>query len=443
MQLTIEKIIKGGQGLGRLADGQVVMVGRVLPGEVVRVSLQRSHRRYQEAELLEVLAPSPRRIRPACPVYDVCGGCNFQHVEYGEQVRLKHAILEETIFRAGLCPREDLAALMGPPLASPSALGYRQRVRLQVKEGVVGFFSRSSHAIVPVSRCLLARETLNQVLVELRGQARFQSLLAAASALELLEDLAMGQAVLLLHLSRKARPAEQKSAALLCQELPQLKAVIFAAPGQALGPCLTADGEKIPAELLLTIPLPVSLCGKALDLSLEPGGFCQVHPAQNERCIRLLLDWAGETGPGKALDLFCGMGNFSLPLALQGWEITGMDLKRATIRSALRNARVAGLEQRCCFSQEDAGTAARRLLNEEAAFDLILLDPPRSGCATLIPLLPQLAARQLIYISCDPATLARDLTGLARAGYRLAEARMVDMFPQTGHQESMVRLERE
>jgi 23S rRNA (uracil1939-C5)-methyltransferase len=141
--------------------------------------------------------------------------------------------------------------------------------------------------------------------------------------------------------------------------------------------------------------------------------------------------------PGRALDLFCGMGNFSLPLAMQGWEVIGMDMQRSTIRSGVRNAEAAGLGDRCRFSQESATKAARRLLAEKATFDCLLLDPPRSGCAELIPLLPGLAARRIIYISCDPATLARDLAGLTQAGYRLAEVRLVDMFPQTGHQETM------
>ena len=154
-------------------------------------------------------------------------------------------------------------------------------------------------------------------------------------------------------------------------------------------------------------------------------------------CLRLLLEWTRGMEPTKALELFCGMGNFSLPLAMQGWQVTGMDMQRSTIRSAVRNAENAGLGDRCRFSQESATKAARRLLIEKATFDCLLLDPPRSGCAELLPLLLGLQARRIIYISCDPATLARDL-----AGYRLAEVRLVDVFPQTGHQETMARLER-
>ena len=443
VELTVDKVIKGGLGLGRLADGQVVMVPRVLPGELVRVRLRRVHKRYQEADLLEVLVPSEQRVTPACPVYDTCGGCDFQHAAYGEQLRLKNGILGETLCRAGLCREKELPALLGAPLASPKPFGYRQRIRLQVAQGVMGYFGRQSHNLIPVSRCLLAGEAINSVLADLSARRPFQALLDLASAIELLENPTHDSIILLIHYTRKTRPGDHQAAKLLCQALPSLEAVLFSVEGQAKGPCFTEGGEIQPNELRVEFSLPAGLCGEPLILGLEPGGFCQINLGQNENCIGLLLDWTREMQPGKALDLFCGMGNFSLPLAMQGWQVTGMDMQRSTIRSAVRNAEAAGLADRCRFSQESAAKAARRLLAEKATFDCLLLDPPRSGCADLIPLLSGLAARQIISISCDPATLARDLLGLIQAGYRLAEVRLVDMFPQTAHQETMVRLERE
>ncbi len=442
VELTVDKVIKGGLGLGRLADGQVVMAPRVLPGERVRVQLRRSHKQYQEADLLEVLQPSDQRIPPACPVYDTCGGCDFQHATYAEQLCLKNGILAETLCRAGLCRAEDLPEILGTPLASPKPFGYRQRIRLQVAQGRAGYFGRQSHDLTPVSRCPLAGESINSVLADLSARVPFQSLLDLASAIELLENPAHNSVILLIHYTRKTRPGDHQAARLLCQALPLLEAVIFSVEGQAKGPCFNDTGEIPLRGLLVKFFLPEGLCGQPLTFALEPGGFCQVNLGQNENCIGLLLDWTRGIQPTKALDLFCGMGNFSLPLAMQGWDVTGMDMQRSTIRSAVRNAEAAGLGDRCRFSQESATKAARRLLAAKATFDCLLLDPPRSGCAELIPLLPGLAARQIIYISCDPATLARDLAGLIQADYRLAEVRLVDMFPQTGHQETMVRLER-
>ncbi|MBU2537146.1 MAG: 23S rRNA (uracil(1939)-C(5))-methyltransferase RlmD [Proteobacteria bacterium] len=440
VELPVEKVIKGALGLGRLTDGQVVMIPRVLPGELVRVQLRRKHKQYQEADLLEVLHPSVQRITPICPVYDSCGGCDLQHTTYDEQLRLKNAILGETLCRAGLCREEELPALLGAPLASPKPFGYRQRIRLQVAQGRVGYFGRQSHSLIPVSQCPLAGEAINSVLAELLKSRQFQSLQSMASAIELLENPGNNSVVLLIHYTRKTRPGDYQAARLLCQSLPLLEALIFDVEGQAKGPCFNGSGEISLSELRVEFHLPAEICGQALSLALEPGGFCQVNLGQNENCIKLLLDWTRKLKPGRVLDLFCGMGNFSLPMAMLGWKVTGMDMQRSTIRSAVRNGETAGLADSCEFSQESAMKAARHLLREKASFDCILLDPPRSGCAELIPLLPGLNARQIIYISCDPATLARDLLGLTGAGYRIKEVRLVDMFPQTAHQETMVYL---
>ncbi|MFA6284490.1 MAG: 23S rRNA (uracil(1939)-C(5))-methyltransferase RlmD [Desulfurivibrionaceae bacterium] len=442
VELTVDKVIKGGLGLGRLADGQVVMVPRVLPGERVRVQLRRQHKQYQEADLLEVLQSSAQRIPPICPVYDTCGGCDFQHASYDEQLRLKNGILRETLCRGGLCREEEIPVLLGAPLASPKPFGYRQRIRLQVAQGVMGYFGRQSHSLIPVSRCPLAGEDINAVLAALSASREFQSLLSNASAIELLENPGHNSIILLIHYTRKTRPGDHQAAKLICQALPLLEAVIFSVEGQAKGPCFNGTSEIPLSGLLVEFSLPGELCGQPLTLGLEPGGFCQVNLGQNENCIKLLLEWTQGMQPTKALDLFCGMGNFSLPLAMQGWDVTGMDMQRSTIRSAVRNAEGAGLGDRCRFSQGSATKAARRMLAEKATFDCLLLDPPRSGCAELIPMLPGLEAKGIIYISCDPATLARDLAGLIQAGYRLAEVRLVDMFPQTAHQETMVRLAR-
>lgn len=441
-EITVEKVIKGGLGLGRLADGQVVMVPRVLPGELVRVRPRRHHRQYQEAELLEVLRPSEHRVTPFCPVYDTCGGCDFQHAAYDEQLLLKNRILAETLCRAGLCREEDIPALLGAPLASPRPFGYRQRIRLQVVQGVAGYFGRQSHSLIPLSRCSLAVESINSVLAGLSASRQFHSLLPLASGIELLENPARDSVVLIIHYTRKTRPADHRAATVLSQSLPLLEAVIFSVEGHAKGPCFNETGEIPLAGLFVEFSLPAQLCSAPLTLALEPGGFCQVNLDQNENCIRLLLDWTRSPSPGRVLDLFCGMGNFSLPMALQGWDVTGMDMQRSTIRSAVRNAAGAGTAGRCHFRQESAMKATMRLLAEKATFDCILLDPPRIGCAALIPMLPGLDARQIIYISCDPATMARDLVEFVRSDYRLLDIRLVDMFPQTAHQETMVRLAR-
>ncbi len=442
LRLTIDKVIKNGLGLGRLADGRVVMVPRALAGEEVLIAPKKKHSHYLEAELVEILAPSPQRVSSACPAYEECGGCDLQHAAYPEQLRIKNEILAETLVRAGLASAGGVRELLGPPLASPRESGYRQRIRLHVRDGVAGYYARESHRLIPIRSCPLAGEASNRLLAELARNPHLLKLLAQSTGVELQENPEEKTVLLLLHQRRKERAADRQAAQALSAELPLLAGVVFSVEGQAVGPCFGAGGEKSLGDLRMAFSLPAELCGRPLRLALEPGGFCQVNLGQNENCIRLLLEWTGDLLPCRVLDLYCGMGNFSLPLAARGCRVTGLDQQRSTIRSALLNAEQAGLGERCSFSREGAAQAVARLDAAGEHFDLILLDPPRSGCVGLIPLLAGLGASRLVYISCDPSTLARDLAGLVAGGYRLAEARMVDMFPQTAHLESMVRLER-
>jgi 23S rRNA (uracil1939-C5)-methyltransferase len=176
-------------------------------------------------------------------------------------------------------------------------------------------------------------------------------------------------------------------------------------------------------------------------MTIEPGGFCQVNGGQNENLIALVLEWAKVDAGHKVLDLFCGMGNFSLPIARHAASVVGMDLQRSAIRSAERNAKINGMVN-CTFSQHAAREGAEHLVHGGEKFDLVLLDPPRQGCAEVIPLLTEFGAAQIIYISCDPATLCRDLLLLEQEGYAVEKMKMVDMFPQTHHLETIVSLRR-
>ena len=242
---------------------------------------------------------------------------------------------------------------------------------------------------------------------------------------------------------RKARPADLQAASRVVAELTSVAAIFLEADGQLrLGPFpeatgLERDGE--PELVRLVFPALPGRGTPAYTLYQEAGGFCQVNPEQNLRMIERVLAWLEGCEVARAVDLFCGMGNFSIPLALSGIAVTGSDLQRSAIRSAVRNAATAGLHN-CTFIQAAAERAARDLAGAGERFDLVILDPPRRGCAEVLPHLAGLGAALLLYISCDPATLARDLVGLVGQGYRIDKIGMVDMFPQTAHLESMVLL---
>lgn len=436
--ITIEKIVAGGLGLGRLPDGLIALVPYTLPGERVRIAERRRRKGYLDAEPVEILEPAAERTSPSCSFFGRCGGCDLQHAVYPAQLAIKAAILREHLDRSGLRVSSEA---WEEPLAAPAPFGYRQRIRLQVDEsGQPGYYRQGSHRVEPVTGCMLARPEINAAWRQLRVHEKASRLLARCGSLEISVSPDDGRVALVFNLRRRPRPLDLEAAREICGSIPGL-----------LGGLLTGDGfepvdplarQSGPPSFLNHFTLPAAATGgRPLTLAVEPGGFCQVNPDQNGRLVGILLAWAVPKPEERMLDLFCGMGNFSLPLALTAGEVVGCDLQGSAIRSARRNAEQAGLNN-CRFRRQAAAAAARELLAGGERFDLILLDPPRQGCAELLPFLSELGASRLIYISCDPATLGRDLARLAEQGFRPRRIRLLDMFPQTHHLETITLLER-
>lgn len=440
--ITIDKVVTGGHGLSRLASGLVVMVPFVLPGERVVVRVDKEHKGFALASLLEVLDPSPQRVEPLCPHFQACGGCHLQHGDYPLQLAIKDSILRDLLSAhrgEGAC--KEMVSQCEPILSSPLPFHYRQRVRIQVDgRGRLGFFARRSHDVVEIDACPLAKDELNQVLADLRGLAAFRNVTAQALAVEFLLSPVEGRVVMLVHLSRKPRAADQQAARAVADALGLVQSLWLTGEGFAASGPYGAGSEGL-ASSAIAFALPEDLGGRRLELRLEAGGFCQVNLSQNERLVRQLLAWAEVGANDSVLDLFCGMGNFSLPLALNARQVVGTDLQRSSIRGAEANAQANGLVN-CRFLRTDAAGAARDLQKAGERFDLILLDPPRAGCREILPLLSGLGAAKLIYISCDPATLCRDLRQLQGLGFALRKIRGVDMFPQTCHIETIALLTR-
>lgn len=440
----IDKVVAGGAGLARAASGQVLLVPGGLPGEEVEVRVLRGRKGYSEAELLEVVSAHPQRIVPPCPHVGRCGGCDLQHAAYPLQIEIKNTILREQLERAGVWER-GRAQTLAEPLVARHPFGYRQRLRLQVDEsGHWGFFRNRSHVLEAIAECPLAGPEVNAVIREFPASPALARLLERAREVEVGASPGDGKVFLIIHLRRKARPADLQAAFRVGGELAAVGAVFLEAEGQLRrGPFPESMAQEGDERGLVSLSFP-ALSGMeipAYELRQEAGGFCQVNPAQNLRMVEQMLLWLAGHQVARAVDLFCGMGNFSIPLALAGITVTGSDLQRSTIRSAARNAEAAGLKS-CKFIQAAAEQAARDLVAGGERFDLVILDPPRRGCSELVPLLSGLGGGLLLYISCDPATLARDLVGLTGQGYQLEKIGIVDMFPQTAHLESMALLRR-
>ena len=435
--LKITKVIAGGKGLGTLADGMVMMVGGVLPGETVVAVETRVHRGHKEGDLARIVEASPERVVPPCPHYGTCGGCDLQHAAYPAQLAIKGQILRESLLRARLDLPEDQP---GPALDSPNALHYRHRVRLHLDQsGRLGFHQSGSNAVVPIQRCLLATEPINRTLAGLVEGGWPERLSEQIAAVELIHSPADDRVILVLQ-PRLPHPSEGRPAALVNQiSRAGLADSVFLQTEQP-GRRRAADSAASAESAVLAQDFVVR--GHAYQLRWDHRCFFQVNALQNPRMIELALDLpAPRTIPGAALDLFSGMGNFSIPLGLCGAQITGVEHNRVGVGWAERNSRAAGLAT-ARFIAAGVEQQLKALVERKARFDCILLDPPRQGLGKAAVLLTKLAPERIVSISCDPATHARDLALITGAGYRLTRVGAVDMFPQTHHIESVALLER-
>jgi 23S rRNA (uracil1939-C5)-methyltransferase len=442
-QIHIKKLIAGGKGFGTLADGMVVMVPGVLPGETVLVRESRAYRGHKEARLVRILEASPNRIEPACPHYGECGGCDLQHANYPTQLHIKGHIVQEALERVHL----DVPAQQPSPVVpSPQAFGYRSRLRLHLDQhGQLGFHQVASNTVVPIRACLLAVPAINQVIDALTTEIwhlqfaeRFAGCIAA---LELIHSPDDDRVLLVLH----AHPGQGRLPHQA--DIDQLRAVadtVILMPGGATQGTDRAPSTGHPPELaqLPHLSQNFSLHGQSWQLAWNHRCFFQVNSQQTTPIIKLAIDFlAQQQVPGNCLDLFCGMGTFSIPLGLAGATVLGIEHNRTSIHWARHNAHKAGLLQ-ATFIAADVERQVQQLLARKHAFANILLDPPRQGLGKAAALLPQFGAERIVSVSCDPATHARDLAILLQNGYRLRQIIPVDMFPQTHHIESLALLER-
>ncbi|MCL7487751.1 MAG: 23S rRNA (uracil(1939)-C(5))-methyltransferase RlmD [Desulfobulbaceae bacterium] len=430
--IRIEKIIHGGQGLARQDDGFVILVPFVLPGEQVLAREQKKLRGHIEAEPVEILEPSPDRVVPPCPYYMQCGGCDLQHMSPGAQHAAKESIVRESLTRAGIDPGEHV---FRPIVPSPGSFGYRHRIRLKIDAGgAIGFHRAGSNSIVDIENCLVATDLLNRALDELRRSGLAKAAAPAVKEIELLHSPADDRVYCVLHTS--GDPAGSKKIIADCiPELETIAAVTIIGRTKAELKVHGRDESVLRQDFAGIVP------DRPYSLSWTPGCFSQVNAGQNVRLVELACQMAGEVKGREALDLFCGMGNFSIPLALKGGLVTGIERHQECIERARINAARADLPG-IRFIDRDVNKWMRKAVKRSAKYDMVLLDPPRKGMGRDIIQVAELSPSRIIYISCDPATLARDIALLQNCGYSLASIAPVDMFPQTHHIETVVMLEK-
>lgn len=411
------------------APGKKVFVDDALTGETVKFRRRKKRRNYDEAELLEVITPAPERIEPRCEVFGVCGGCSLQHLSAAAQLNLKQSTLLDNLKRIGkVTPERILEPLQG------SGWGYRRKARLAVKHVfkkgrvLVGFRERNKPYVANMQRC----ETLHPSLGD-----RLEDLSALIGGLSIHDRLpqiecAVGDNATAMIFRVLDQPSEDDLQA-FAEFGRQFDVQVFLQTG---GPntVMPLPGES-PEPLAYRIP------DYDVAVTFTPTDFLQVHGEVNLQMIRQALELLEPQSNSKVLDFFCGLGNFSLPLARTAGQVVAMELAAEMVQRARTNAQASGLEN-ISFMQADL---TQPLVGVEAlqGVDRVLLDPPRTGAAELIEPLLELGPERIVYVSCHPGTLARDAGRLVNeGGYRLAAAGVMDMFPQTSHVESMALFQR-
>ena len=434
--VEIEKMAFGGAGFGHL-EGKACFVPFTAPGDVAKIRLKVVKRSYLEGELLDLLEPSKRRATPPCPVFGSCGGCNWQHLPYSDQLRAKEEIFAEILWRSGRVER-NLIEEIAP---APEPFGYRSRIQLKLRfiagELHMGFYRAGSHFVVDLpGRCAIAHPRINGVIGELK---RLLPLSPEADKIPHIDAAVGGDGALELVIHYIGGNREELARFFRANRLSLGADGIFLQTGRKT--TLEEIGEGDFHALTYMVPDPSSPGSPGYRLSFSNGGFSQVNFTQNLFLIETVCAWAGLTGSERVLDIYCGNGNFSLPLSGNAAYLLGVEDYGPSIASAVENCEANGVKNatfECC----DALSAIDRFVSRDETFDLVLLDPPRTGAREVVAKIPALGPRSIIYVSCDPATLARDIGILKKSGYEVDKIRPVDMFPQTYHVESVTLLKR-
>lgn len=428
-QLSITGLDYDGRGVARY-DGQVVFVVGALPQERVRVALPQNTKpqkikRFVEGTLLEVLEASTVRRQPPCEYAEHCGGCGLQHVRDEAQMPLKTEIWLEQLSRIGRVQPETVL-----PAVEKALWHYRSRARLSVQQGKLGFVERGSHRVVDVARCLVLSERVSKRLPELKA------LCVPHAVVDL--EVNVGERLVQIQVNAKSSlPVEPflQSALVWTQE-----------DGIAWQFVLAAGKAKrfVPEHAPDHAPeLSYALPAFGLEIPFASEDFTQVNPEVNRAMVSLAVEALAAPEGAWVLDAFCGLGNFSFALAKAGAKVLGVEGVQPMVDKASALARRLGLQDQCHFERADLFAPTNAQKKRFAQCDYWLLDPPRAGAQALVELIGAgCRPKRLVYVSCDSGTFARDAGILVGKGYRFKTGRLLNMFPQTSHVESLSVFER-
>lgn len=429
--VTVESLDFEGRGVAHV-DGKTIFIHGALPYEEVTFSSFRKKPNFENADVVEIRRESFLRTTPACPHYGVCGGCAMQHLEPAAQVAAKQRVLEDNLKHIGKVQAEAML----PPIYGPT-WGYRHRARLSVKNVIkkggvlVGFHEKRSSFIADMQSCKVLPPDISALLMPLRGLVESLSIHSNLPQIE----LAVGAHVTALVL-RIMEPLTSTDEQKLKDFADQYRVQFWL---QTKGP------ETAKAFYPLDAPeLTYELPEFNVSMPYKPTEFTQVNSAINQvmvgRALRMLDPQPGEN----IADMFCGLGNFTLPIARSGATVLGVEGSQALVDRARENAVKNGLDHLTRYAVSNLFEVTTEQIQAWGQFDKMLIDPPRDGALALVTNLPENGPKRIVYVSCSPSTLARDAGILVNEkGYRMLSAGVINMFPHTGHVESIALFERD
>ena len=440
-ETTVTDYTSEGQGVAHV-EGCAVFIPNAIAGEKVKVRIEKAQKTWAAGKIVELLEKSPHRVNRECPVAKLCGGCDFWHMDYEEESRLKAERVRNNLNRMG---GENLEEV--PILAAPTCYGYRNKAQYpeaaQKNKAYAGFFRAGTHQVVENSRCLILPEEtdrvktavmdyVNQYRVTAYDEAAHKGLLRH---IYVRRGVVSGQVLVCLVCNGSKLPRVEELLKRL-QKIPGFTTLVLAVN--------TKKGNAVLGNEFITLHGPGyiedTLCG--LTFRLSPRSFYQVNHHQTQRLYEAAISQAEITKNDLVLDLYCGVGTITLAMAKSAGKVIGVEVVEQAVEDAKDNAKRNGIENAEFFCG-DAGAAALELERQGVIPDVVVVDPPRKGLnADTIEALHLMQPRRIVYVSCDPATLARDVALLKERGYELKNAMAADLFPRCAHVESIVCLSR-
>ena len=444
LTLTIDSYTHDGMGIGRTADNFVIFIPDSAAGDIVECKIVKTAKTHAYGRIERIISRSEHRITPACSVHVRCGGCCFQHIDYSEELRLKEQRIKDAFSRIA---NIDISAFIEPIIKANEISEYRNKCQYPTGiedngKAFAGFYSARSHRLVQSESCSIIPKIFSNIATSVCKWSD-------ENGIQIYNETNHSGILRHIYLRMGKTSGEIMVCLVITKGIPSTSLVDYLTERfeNISSICLNFNNEKsnvILGDRVKTIYGNDTITDTLGNLifNLSPLSFFQVNPAQTERLYATALDYASLSGNETLLDFYCGIGTISLFMAKHAKTVYGIEIIADAVENARENARINGI-QNASFICGDAADVSRDLKNQGISADIVVLDPPRKGCdEKLINTVLETAPEKIVYISCDPGTLARDTALFIKSGYKLSKIRPVDMFPRTAHVECVVLLQR-